>query len=164
MATEAALEGELRARLDRVERQLRRWQRGALAALGVAAAAVAGAMSQAPARELAVKTLRIVDDAGKDRVVLTAEPNVPDMTFYDPSGKSRLTLDVANDRRPVLLFADETGKESNRLTVGLEDEGHPSLLLYDAEGRKRVVLGVPREGGPVLRVLDENGRLRMRFP
>jgi hypothetical protein len=167
MTTEAAaFEHETRARLDRMERQLRLWRRGATAAIGLAVVAVAGAMAQAPApvKELSVRTLRIVDDAGKDRIVLTAEPSVPDMTFFDPSGKSRLTLDVAKDRRPVLLFADETGKESNRLTLGLEDEGHPTLLLYDGAGRKRVVIGVPREGGPVLRVLDESGKLRMRFP
>jgi hypothetical protein len=105
-----------------------------------------------------------VDDAGKDRIVLTAEPNIPDMTFFDPSGKSRLTLDIAKDRRPILLFADESGKEASRLTLGLEDEGHPALLLYDGAGRKRVMFGIPKQGGPVIRVLDENEKLQMRFP
>lgn len=154
-------EQEMRRRLDRMERQLRRWRLGAL---GLAVVAVAGAMATPQARELTVKTLRIVDDAGKDRIVLTAEPSRPDMTFFDPSGKSRLTLDIAKDRRPLLLFADESGKEANRLTLGLEDEGHPGLILYDGHGRKRITLGIPKDGGPVIRVLDENEKLRMRFP
>lgn len=157
-------EGEMRDRLDRLERQLRRWRRGALAALGVAALAVAGAMAQPPLKELSVKTLRIVDGAGRDRIVLSSDPQSADITLFDPSGKSRLTLDVAKDRRPVLQFADETGREKNRLVLGLEDEGHPALLLYDSSGRKRVAFGIPKEGGPVIRVLDENEKLQMRFP
>jgi hypothetical protein len=157
-------EREMSTRLDRMERQLRRWRRGAAAALGLAALAVAGAMAEPPLKELAVKTLRIVDDAGKDRIVLSSNPEDADIILYDPSGKSRLTLDVAKDRRPVLLFADESGKESNRLVLGLEDEGHPALQLFDGTGRKRVAIGIPKEGGPVIRVLDENGKLRMRFP
>jgi hypothetical protein len=148
-------------RLERMERQLRRWKFGAL---GLAVVVVAGAMAAPQFRELSVRSLRIVDDAGKDRIVLTAEPSLPDMTFFDPSGKSRLTLDIAKDRRPVLLFADESGRESNRLTLGLEDEGHPGLVLYDGAGRKRITFGIPRDGGPVIRVLDENEKLRMRLP
>ena len=158
---DGAFEREMRERLGRMERQLRRWKLGALA---LAVVVVGGAMASPQFKELSVKTLRIVDDAGKDRMVLTAEPTLPDMTFFDPSGKSRLTLDVAKDRRPVLLFADESGKESNRLTLGLEDEGHPGLVLYDGAGRKRITFGIPKDGGPVIRVLDENEKLRMRFP
>lgn len=160
----SAFEREMRDRLDRMERQLRRWRRGAVAGLGLAAVAVAGAMAQPPAKELVVKTLRVVDDAGKDRIVLSSNPDEADLTLFDPSGKSRLTLDVAKDRRPVLLFADESNKESNRLVLGLEDEGHPALLLYDGTGHKRVAFGIPKEGGPVIRILDESGKLRMRFP
>ncbi len=157
-------EQEMRERLEALERQLSRWRRGALVAAGLAVIVVAGAMAQPPLTELVVKKLRIVDDTGKNRIVLSADPNDADLTFFDPSGKSRLTLDVAKDRRPILQFADESNKESNRLTLGLEDEGHPALLLYDGLGRKRVAFGIPRQGGPVIRVLDENGRLQMRFP
>ena len=164
MSEFVGFEQELRERLDRMERQLRRWRRAALAGLGVGVCLVAGAMQGPPAKELSVKTLRIVDDQGKDRIVLTADPEKADLTLFDPSGKSRLTLDVAKDRRPVLFFADETGKESNRLELGLEDEGHPALMLYDGAGRKRVAFGIPKQGGPVIRVLDENGKLQMRFP
>lgn len=164
MAPVTAFETEMRARIDRMERQLKRWRRGALAALGLALVVIAGAMAAPPVKELSVRTLRVVDDTGKDRIVLTANPEEADLTFFDPSGKSRLTLDVAKDRRPVLYFSDETNKESNRLTLGLEDEGHPALMLYDGNGKKRVSFGIPKEGGPVIRVLDENEKLRMRFP
>ncbi len=71
---------------------------------------------------------------------------------------------MAKDRQPVLSFADESGRESSRLGLGLEDEGHPALMLYDAKGRKRVAFGIPKEGGPGIRILDENEKLKMRFP
>ena len=96
--------------------------------------------------------------------MLSADPVEADLTFFDPSGKSRLTIDVAKDRRPVLQFSDDANKESSRMTLGLEDEGHPALTLYDGAGRRRVSFGIPKQGGPVLRVLDENGRLQTRFP
>ena len=164
MSDDRGFEREMRERLDRLEGQVRRWRRGALAASGLAALAIAGAMAEPPARELSVKKLRVVDDSGKDRIVLSADPVEADLTFFDPSGKSRLTIDVAKDRRPVLQFSDEANKECSRMTLGLEDEGHPALTLYDGEGRKRVAFGIAKKGGPVLRVLDENGRLQTRFP
>ncbi len=164
MSDERGFEREMRERLDRLERQVSRWRRGALAMVGVAALAVAGAMAEPPAKELTVKKLRVVDDTGRDRIVLSADPVEADLTFYDPSGKSRLTIDVAKDRRPVLQFSDDANKESSRMTLGLEDEGHPALTLYDGAGRRRVTFGIGKLGGPVLRVLDENGRLQTRFP
>jgi hypothetical protein len=159
-----AFERELCGRLDRLERQVRWWRRGALAVGGLAALAVAGAMAEPPLKELDVRTLRVVDADGHDRIVLTSDPQEPDITLFDPSGKSRLTIDIAKDQRPVLQFAEREGKTSSRLVLGFEEEGLPALMFYDSKGRKRVALGVPKEGGAVIRVLDENERLRTRFP
>lgn len=163
MAENLAFESETRERLGRMERELRRWRLGTLAALSLAGVLALGGMAAPAAKELRVQTLRIVDKDGKDRMVMTAEPGIPDMTFLDPSGKSRLTLDIADDRRPVLLFS-ESGKESGRLTLGLEEEGVPMLQLYDDSGKKRITFGVPKNGGPVLRVLDKDEKLQIRFP
>lgn len=163
MAESPTFEHDMRVRLDRMEREIRHWRWSALVALPVLVVLVAGGMAGPPAKELSVGTLRIVDQAGKDRIVLTAATGIPDMTFLDPSGKSRLTLDIADDQRPVLLFS-ESGQESGRLTIGLEEEGVPMLQLYDGSGKKRLTFGVPKEGGPVLRVLDKDGRLKVRFP
>ncbi len=163
MAETGAFEREARERLGRMERELRCWRLGAAAVLSLGAVLAFGGMAAPASKELRVQTLRIVDKEGKDRIVLTAESGIPDMTFLDPSGKSRLTLDIADDRRPVLLFS-ESGKESGRLTLGLEEEGVPMLQLYDAAGKKRLTFGVPKNGGPVLRVLDKDEKLRIRFP
>jgi hypothetical protein len=123
---------------------------------------VAGAQADPTTKELCVQTLRIVDREGKERIVLTAEPKDPDLSFLDPAGKSRLTLDIADDHKPVLQFS-EAGEEKGRLTMGIED-GAPMLQIYDRTGTKRLMFGVPKAGGPALRILDENGRMQMRFP
>jgi hypothetical protein len=107
--------------------------------------------------------LRIVDKEGTDRLVLTAEPGVPDMTFLDPAGKSRLTLDIADDKRPVFSIADQ-GQESGRMVFGLGSTGLPELHLSAGPSKRSVTLGVPSTGGPVLRLLDEEGKLLMRVP
>lgn len=163
MATENCDE-ELRARLERLEAELRRWRRGGLALAGLGVLTLVGAMAAPPVQELKAKVLRIVDDSGKDRIVLSSNPDEADITLLDPAGKGRLTLDIAKDRRPTLQFSDESHEETNRIVLGLEDSGHPALLLYDGDGRKRLTIGLPKDGGPVIRVLDERERLRMRFP
>jgi hypothetical protein len=162
MSGNPTFEHETRVRLNRMERELRRWRRGAGIVLSMVAVAVAAAMADPPAEELRVQTLRIVDREGKDRIVLTAVPKIPDMTFLDPAGASRLTLDIADDHKPVLQFS-EGGKEKGRLTLGIE-EGAPMLQIYDRAGKKRVAFGVPKGGGPALRLLDENEQLLKRFP
>jgi hypothetical protein len=162
MAEQLAFENETRDRLNRMECELRRWRRGAGIVLSAVVVAIAGAMADPPANELKVRTLRVVDREGKDRVVLTAEPKVPDMIFFDPGGKSRLSLDIADDHTPILQFSAAEG-EKGRLTLGIE-EGAPLLQIYDRSGRKRVMFGVPMARGPVLRVLDETERLQSRFP
>jgi hypothetical protein len=162
MAETSAFEHETRERLNRMERALRRWRVGAVIALPLAAVMLLGAMVDAPVNELRVHTLRIVDKAGTDRIVLTADPTLPDMTFFDPQGKSRLTLDIAADLKPVLQFSD-AGKETGGIILGLE-EGSPQLQLFDPRRKKRVAIGVPKQGGPIIRIMGEDGKLQMRFP
>jgi hypothetical protein len=162
MAVSPTIEDEIRGRLDRMECELRRWRRGAAIVLPLLAVAFAAAMAEPADKEFRVRTLRIVDADGKDRIVLTAEKKIPDMTFLDPDGKSRLTLDIAEDHKPVLIFA-QAGKGSSRMTLGLE-EGAPMLQFYDQDGKKRVAFGVPEAGGPILRILDKEGRIQTRFP
>ena len=130
--------------------------------LSLATVVVAGAMADPPAKELRVETLRIVERDGKDRIVLTAVPGVPDMTFLDPAGQTRLTLDIADDNKPVLMVS-ESGKGKGRLTLGIEN-GSPILQLYDRDGKKRVTLGVPKDIGALIRIFDADGKVQGRFP
>jgi hypothetical protein len=145
-----------------MERELRYWRIGGVLTLALAVVAVASAMAQPPAKELSVETLRIVGPEGKDRIVLTAVPGVPDMTFLDPKGHSRLTLDIAGDAKPVLAIS-ESGHEKGRLDIGIEN-GSPMLRLYDKTGKLRVTLGIPQDVGGLIRILDTDGSLMGRLP
>ena len=162
MADHTAFENETRNRLNRMERELRYWRLGGVVTLSLATVAVAAAMDDPPAKELRVETLTIVERGGKERIVLTAVPGVPDMTFLDPDGQGRLTLDIADDHKPVLRVS-ESAKGKGHLVLGIED-GSPMLQLFDRDGKKRVTLGVPRDTGALIRIFDADGKVQGRFP
>jgi hypothetical protein len=145
-----------------MERELRYWRLGGIVTLSLATVVVAAAMDEPPAKELRVETLKVVERSGKERIVLTAVPGVPDMTFLDPAGKGRLTLDIADDHKPVLTVS-ESAKGKGQLILGIED-GSPNLQLYDRDGKKRVTLGVPKDTGALIRIFDANGKVQGRFP
>jgi hypothetical protein len=84
------------------------------------------------------------------------------MTFLDPDGRSRLTLDIAEDQKPVLVIS-ESGHEKGRLTIGIEN-GSPMLRFYDKIGKLRVTLGIPQETGSLIRLLDADGHILGRLP
>jgi hypothetical protein len=163
VAESQACEQEILRRLDRMERALRRWKLGALASLSLAVVGVATGALAEPAKELSVRTLRLVDRGGKERIVLTAEEGIPDMTFLDPAGKGRLTLDITEDRVPVLLFS-ESGEAKNGVSLGFGEEEGPMLQFLDIKGKKRIMLAAPPKGKPYLRFQDEEGKLLARFP
>jgi hypothetical protein len=162
MADRAAFENEMRDRLSRLERELRYWRLGGILTLLLATVVVGAAMDDPPPKELRAETIKIVERSGKERIVLTAVPGVPDMTFFDPAGESRLTLDIADDHKPVLSVSD-TAKGKGRLVLGIED-GSPSVQLHDRDGKKRVTLGVPKDTGALIRLYDADGKVQGRFP
>lgn len=149
-------------RLDRIERELRYWRIGGICFAAATAVIGLAAMADPPAKELRAETLRIVQRDGKDRLVLSAIPEIPDMTFYDPQGKARLTLDIAKDKAPELSIA-ESGTEKGRLAIGI-DNGTPVLRLYDRTGKLRVSMGVPHDLGALIRIFDEDGSVVGRLP
>ncbi|HKI19556.1 MAG TPA: hypothetical protein VKA15_16845 [Isosphaeraceae bacterium] len=163
MADHTAFENETRDRLNRMERELRCWRLGGILTLSLATVLVAGAMAEPPAKELRAQTLRIVDRDGKDRIVLTAVPGIPDMTFVDPTGQTRLALDIAEDAKPELVISESGKANKGRLTLGIEN-GSPLLQLYDRDGKKRVTFGVPKDAGGLIRIFDADGRIQGRFP
>ena len=102
-------------------------------------------MDAPPPKELRAETLKGVESNGRERIVLTAVPGAPDLTFLDPAGESRFTLDIADVHKPVLSVSD-LAKGKGRLVLGIED-GSPTLQLYDRDGTRRVTLGVPKDTG-----------------
>jgi hypothetical protein len=162
MSDHTAFESETRHRLNRMERELRCWRLGGVLCLALTTVIVSTAMYQPPAKELRVETLKIVERGGKERIVLTAAPGIPDMTFLDPAGQGRLTLDIADDHKPVLRVS-ESNKGKGSLVLGIDD-GSPNLQFYDRDGKKRVTLGVPKDTGALIRIYDVDGKVQGRFP
>jgi hypothetical protein len=162
MTDHAAFEKETRRRLSRMERELRYWRFGGILTALLATVVVATAMDDPPPKELRVESLKIVQRDGKERIVLTAVPGVPDMTFLDPAGQGRLTLDIADDHKPVLRVSD-TAQGKGHLILGIED-GSPMLQLFDRDGKKRVTIGVPNDTGALVRIFDADGKIQGRFP
>jgi hypothetical protein len=144
-----------------MERELRYWRMGGIILLSFATVVIAAATDGPPAKELRVETLKIVERGGKERIILTAVPGVPDMTFLDPTGQGRLTLDIADDHKPVLRVT-ETAKGKGHLVLGIED-GSPMLQLFAREGKRRVTLGVPKDTGALIRIFDAEGKVQGRF-
>jgi hypothetical protein len=162
MVDHTAFQQEIRDRLNRMERELRYWRLGGMLTLSLTTVVVAAAMDDPRPRELRAETIKIVERGGKERIVLSAVTGVPDMTFLDPAGESRLTLDIADDHKPVLSVSD-TARGKGRLVLGIDD-GSPTLQLYDRDGKRRVTLGVPRDTGALIRTFDADGKVQGRFP
>ncbi len=163
MSDGPSFESEARERLNRLERELRHWRVGGLVCLALAIVTVACAMDDPPPKELRAETLKIVERGGKERLVLTAVKGIPDMTFLDPDGKGRLTLDIADDHQPVLRVSDADEKGQGSVVIGLEN-GSPNLQFYDRRGHKRVTLGVPTDTGALIRIYNDEGKLAGRIP
>jgi hypothetical protein len=129
MAVQTGFENEVRDRLSRLERELRYWRLAGILTLSLATVVVAAAMDDPPPKELRAETIKIVEHNGKERIILTAVPGIPDMTFLDPAGESRLTLDIADDHKPVLSVSD-LAKGKGRLVHNHEVRREPKGFLF----------------------------------
>ena len=159
------------ARLEKLERENRRWRRIGIAALAlVAGVVIVGAARPAPSTITAHQIL-LTDKAGNLRGRLTAiDGNFPSLTLYDGRGHAMLSVkgggpqpgisigDTAGKTRimlggvsPNLSFYDDAGDT----TVSLDGDAlGPRLLLFDEAGKMRVHLGGPE---PSLDLMDRSG-------
>lgn len=97
-------------RLDRLERQIRRWR--ALGLLAVAGALVLLLMGLAPSGPPILAAQRFV--------------------VVDGSGTPRASFGLAADGSPVMGFNDETGM--TRVTIGMV-RGRPAVRLTSSDGK-----------------------------
>lgn len=141
-------------RLDRLERMVRR-QRLALGAVGLGgAAALLMALAPAPPGTIDAQAIRIVDAAGKPRILIGVPPpadgrqrkdaGTASIVVLGPDGADRLVL---GEEPPVLVG----GKTYPRIASAY------GLLIHDAKGNERggfsfldngrAVLSLDRPGG-----------------
>jgi len=131
-------------RVERLERQNRRFRLGGLGVL-LAAGSFLLVGAAGPAKTVQAENFVLLDDTGKQLAVLHNVPKQgPTLEMHDSiDGKRRLALYVDGDG-PGLTMYDHEGKQ--RATLEVEDG--PFLALEDDADKIRLMLGVqPEERG-----------------
>ena len=146
----------LTRRVDRLERENRRWRRaGSLTCLGIAALLL---MGQAQSRERVVEAQQFLvrDSTGEVRAALGLSDGDPKLILFDKDGTSRAALSLVPSGSPFLTLADRDGRPRAALTV-LPD-GSPILTFSDATITERIEIRLRDEGVPDLRLYEKDGK------
>jgi hypothetical protein len=166
------------ARLDRLERESRRWRRAALGAwLAIAALLLLGQGSPRGARPpapRAVEAERFVLRNAQGRAGATLgweADDMPRLVLHDPAGRPRTLLTVGSGGAPGLSLLGADGK-TVRAALVVGPDGAPGLALFDAAGKPRLAAalfhtggagGAGREPAPALVAYDSAGVVRATF-
>jgi hypothetical protein len=150
-------------RLGSLERSCLRWRAfGACLAVVLAILGIAGAVAPPP-KLLTLQTLRIVDEKGKERIVLDATGGDATLSVCDAGQAPRILLGVAPDKASFLMFG-EGASETNRIMFGMGNTGAPLLLMKDTEGKIRLDAGVYPKAGAMLRIRDASKKMLVKLP
>ena len=140
------------ARLTALERSHRRL-RGLVAALVLAllASLLAGAGNDGV---LAGRTLKLLDDQGRVRVLLTPTTGI---SFLDTKSRTRASLGLDNEGAPGLVL----NGDDSRAILNVNADG-PALAMTGERGKLRAILALVK-GQPGLAFFDGEERERVRF-
>lgn len=104
---------------------------------------------------VSTRTLRLVDETGAERAVLTADRDGPTFIFHDGAGTVRMKLSLS-DSGPGMTLADDKGH--TRAWLGFTKEAL-RIGFADDNGNSRAFFGVMRSGQPVAKFYDEAGNV-----
>ena len=104
---------------------------------------------------VATRSLRLVDEDGAGRAVLTAERDGPTFLFHDDAGTVRMKLSLSS-AGPGMTLADDKGH--TRAWRGFTKEAL-RIGFADDNGNSRAFFGVMRSGQPVAKFYDETGNV-----
>jgi len=152
---------ELRARIEKLEKQ-NRWMKrlGIAAFLCVAVTIFIAAdapLKDIQCRSITTSELVLVDPDGKLQANFKTKENGPRLTFNDSKGTLRTTLSV-DETGPKLSFYDSKGE--TRATLNTIDDG-PGLFFYESKGTLRAIFATREKvpiPGPVLSFMDKNAK------
>jgi len=138
------------------------------AALALAAGFLGGlagaSLTAAPARAdhqavLSAGELRLVDDSGRTRLILTLVRDKPRLLMLDEDGEYRLEMGLGQAGEPHLWLRDREG--AAKIQVALNAQGRPAFRLADQKGQERAALGLSASGHPTMIFRDDQGRDRL---
>jgi len=169
------------ARLDRLERESRRWRRVALGSwLAIAALLLLGQSPPraprpaSPARTVEAERFVLRDARGRAGAMLGWEADdTPRLVLHDPTGQPRTVLAIGAGGAPGLTLLDADGK-TVRAALVVGPDGAPGLALFDPAGKPRLAAALfhasgsaratsGREPAPAIVAYDAAGVVRATF-
>jgi hypothetical protein len=131
-------ESEIINRLHKLEKQNKYMKLGGLAIVLLVVTTLLTGASKKPdvAEEIRAKKIVLVNERGKDVIVMENLNDSSQIVMFDSNGKMRFGLEV-NDRYSDLNIYDS--KANERLSLSSMDSG-PLLYMYDSKGKKRLSL------------------------
>ena len=100
------------------------------------------------------KRFEVVDDEGRPRVIVGAQPTAAGLLLLDANGSTVAELAVSDEHGAVALTLYDLRGQA-RATLDLDANGAPNLALHDMAGEARVSLAVDEEESAT--VLDFTG-------
>jgi len=144
---------DLGRRLERVEREVRRWRRGGAAAVALAVVLVFTGQAGGVGGTVDAECFALRDHDGLRRAELKMLHGAPHLTLFDGAAQPRLDLTTGPDGTSTLAFLDAEGRARTGLTATAA--GAATLTLGDG-ARTRVVLTA--DGAVTsLRLVDADG-------
>lgn len=155
----------LARRVERLERETRRWKRAA--SLGLVVVAAVALLGQAAPMGLAklieAERFNVRDPAGNLRAVLgTGADGATSLLLYNPAGVHQAGLGVMPDGTASIFLGNPAGRTVTELT--LYRDGTPSLIFRDRAGKTRALLGAASDGYPFAYFLDAAGTNTWKAP
>ncbi len=136
-------------RLDRLERENRRFKRaGAALLVGLAAVFVMGqALPAKVAKVVEAQVFSVRDMSGTVRATLGASPDgTPYLTLFDKNVKMRAVLQLKEDQSPFFSLLAPDGKAIAQMR--LEQDGSGTVQLFDGKQEGSiVVIATPKSPG-----------------
>lgn len=103
--------------------------------------------------------LRLADDSGRTRLLMTLVRGKPRLLMLDDAGEYRLEMGLGETGEPHIWLRDSDG--AAKVQVALTAKGLPAFRLADQRGRERAILGLSESGDPTMILRDESGRDRL---
>ena len=149
-------------RLDRLERQCRRWRwAGAVDALALAAAVTASVVECIGGqREILTASLSIVDENGRPTIRLgstSREKGHHFVEFLAESGEPLLAMGIAGGHGPFVQMNGRDGR--NQIILDAADGKGVGIRLMDAKRNSGVMLGTNPDGITGLGLMSTDGKV-----
>ena len=132
---------------------------GFLGAAGFQALSSASPARAQDPRLLTTGELRLTDNTGRTRLLLTLVRDKPRLFMLDGDGEYRLEMGLGETGEPHVWLRDADG--AAKVQVALTGKGLPSFTLADRQGRDRAVLALSQSGEPTLILRDPKGKDRV---